>query len=264
MILTLDIGNSTIGVCGVERDDGYQVVFSGRMPTVREGTDYLPQLKGLLENGGIVPEDVEGIVLSSVVPCLDAPLSRAAETLLGKTPRRIGTDRGHGLSFAIPHPEKLGLDRVADAAWTVRNYPLPAVTVDLGTATAFNVLDGDGVFLGGLIAPGLETGLHALAARTAQLPELELSGPEALIGRDTQACMRSGAVNGTAAMIDGIAARVESELGRTVTLILTGGWARLVGPACLHPHVCDPWLLPKGLALLYDLHALEPARLKRI
>ena len=127
------------------------------------------------------------------------------------------------------------------------------MTVDLGTATTFNVLGENGVFLGGLIAPGLETGIHALASRTAQLPVLTLCPPEELIGRDTEACMRSGAVYGTAAMIDGIVSRVETELDRKVTLILTGGLAGLVEPFCLHSRVWDPQLLPKGLALLYDL-----------
>lgn len=253
MILTLDIGNTTIGVCGVERSGGYQVVFSDKLPSTEEETKLLPALEGLLRRAGTPLDQIEGAALSSVVPALDAPLIRAVRQLLGKTPVKIGTGHETGLTFAIPHPEKLGLDRVADAAWTARYYPLPAVTVDLGTATTFNVLDANGVFLGGMIAPGLETGCRALSSQTAQLPVVELSGPARLIGRDTQECIRSAAVNGTAAMIDGIAGRVEAELGRTVTLILTGGWARLVESACLHPHICDPWLLPKGLALLYDL-----------
>lgn len=254
MILTLDIGNTTIGVCGVERAAGYQVVFCEKLPTMRGRADYSPDLEELLRRAGALPEHVEGAVLSSVVPCLDAPLTQAAERLLGRTPVKIG-HRDAGLSFAIPHPEKLGLDRVAGAAWAVRHYPLPAVTVDLGTATTFNVLDAEGVFLGGMIAPGLETGLRALSAQTAQLPAVELRVPGALIGRDTEECMRSGAVYGTAAMIDGIAGRVEAELGQSAALILTGGGAQIVEPACLRPHIRDPWLLPKGLALLYDLHA---------
>ncbi len=254
MILTVDIGNTTVGVCGVERAGGYQVTFHGYLPTVRERTDYFPELEQLLLRAGASPERIEGAVLSSVVPCLDGPLAQAAERLLGKRPVKIGPDRETGLSFAIPHPEKLGLDRVADAAWAARHYPLPAVTVDLGTATTFNILGERAVFLGGLIAPGLETGVRALSARTAQLPAANLSGPAPLIGRDTQECIRSGALNGTAAMIDGIAARVEAELDRAVTLVLTGGWAPLVEPLCLHPHQCDPWLLPRGLALLYDLY----------
>lgn len=187
--------------------------------------------------------------MSSVVPRLDGPVSQAAEGLLGRAPVKI--QPGRGLPFAIPHPELLGLDRIADAVWAAKRYPLPVVTVDLGTATTFNVLNGEGVFLGGLIVSGLETGVKALTDRTARLPSVTLSRPEHLIGRDTEECMRSGAVTGTAALIDGITARIEAELG-PVTLVLTGGWADLVSPLCLHPHDSDPYLLPKGLALLYD------------
>lgn len=254
MILTLDIGNTTIGVCGVEREGtgDYRIVFSEKLPAVREEADDLPLLKAILEDTGTAAEDVEGIAFSSVVPCLNEPLCRAVERLLGKTPVKISPDCAGGLSFAIPHPEKLGLDRIADAAWAARRYPLPLITVDLGTATTFNVLDEKGVFLGGVIAAGVETGIAALSSRTAQLPAVELFIPERIIGKDTAECMRSGAVAGTAAMIDGLAARIEAELGQKATLVLTGGWAQMVEPLCLHPHVCDPWLLSKGLAFLYD------------
>lgn len=255
MILTLDIGNTTIGVCGLEQaEEDCWVLFSRKFPTPQDDSSLLPSLRALLEQTGTEPRHIEGAVLSSVVPRLEGPLAQAAERLLGKTPLLVGSHCKTGLTFAIPHPEQLGRDRVADAAWTARRYPLPAVTVDLGTATTFNVVDTGGVFLGGLILPGLETGVLALSSRTAQLPAVDLTGPERLIGRDTEECLRSGAVYGTAAMIDGITGRVEAELGRKTALILTGGWARLAASLCLREHVYDPWLLPKGLALLYDLN----------
>ena len=254
MILTLDIGNTTIGAAVMERAPAgdYRVVFEGKLPTVREQNGDTAQLEQLLASSGVDLRGIEGAALSSVVPCLDGPVSRAAERLLGSPPVRIGPHCAAGLRFGLPHPEQLGPDRLADAAWAVRHYPLPAVTVDLGTATTFNVLDGDGVFLGGLIAPGLETGLTALSGRAARLPRLKPAPPPRLIGQDPEACMLSGTVTGAAAMIDGIAARIEAELGRTAALILTGGWAELVSRLCLHPHIHDPWLLPKGLAWIYD------------
>lgn len=254
MILTLDIGNTTIGVCGVERTgpEDYRVRFSRKLPTLREQGDYREALAALLAAEG--NPSVEGAALSSVVPCLDRPVSLAAEALLGRAPVKI--QAGRGLAFAIPHPELLGLDRIADSVWAAKRYPLPVVTVDLGTATTFNVLDGEGVFLGGLIVPGLETGLNALTARAARLPTVTLAAPEHLIGRDTEECMRSGAVTGAAAMIDGITTRIEAELGQA-SLVLTGGGAELVSPLCFHPHDCDPYLLPKGLALLYDRSQLR-------
>ena len=256
MILTLDIGNTTVGVSGVEARGGdFRVLFGGKISSQAGEAECRDALKDLLDGNGVSAEDVEGIALSSVVPRLEGTVSGAAEALLGKRPVRIdAASAAGGLRFAIPHPERLGLDRIADAAWAARRYALPAVTADLGTATTFNVLGEGGVFLGGVIACGVETGVGALAERTAQLPRLTLGPPAALIGRDTEACMLSGAVYGAAALIDGIAGRVEAELGKAVTLILTGGWSKLAAPLCTHPHVWEPDLLPKGLALLYTLH----------
>lgn len=134
-----------------------------------------------------------------------------------------------------------------------------AVTVDLGTATTFNVIDEGGVFRGGAIAVGMATGLKALAAKTAQLPELRLDTVDSAIGKNTEACMESGAVIGAAAMIDGLVARIEQELGKPVTLVLTGGMARYAEPFCTHPHIYDPQLLAKGLMLLYEWNVERPA-----
>ena len=123
------------------------------------------------------------------------------------------------MTFSIPEPEKVGRDRLVDAAWAAAHYPLPVITVDLGTATTFNVIRENSVFCGGAIAPGLDMGLGALSERTAQLPRLDLQIPK---------------------------------LGSPATLILTGGAARFVEPLVLHPHIYDPNLLLKGLAFLCE------------
>ena len=129
------------------------------------------------------------------------------------------------------------------------------VTVDLGTATTFNVVDENRVFRGGVICPGLSTGLRALGERCAQLPQVHLSSPKNAIGTNTESCMLSGSVLGTAVLLDGITARIEEELGRPATLVVTGGLAKYVTPLCRHPLTYDPELLLKGLALLYQLNA---------
>lgn len=157
-----------------------------------------------------------------------------------------------GMTFSIPHPEKVGRDRLVDAAWAAAHYPLPVITVDLGTATTFNVIRENSVFCGGAIAPGLDMGLNALAERTAQLPRLALQTPERIIGRNTEECILSGTIAGMAAMLDGMVQRIEAELGSPATLILTGGAARFIEPLVLHPHIYDPDLLLKGLAFLCE------------
>ncbi len=115
-----------------------------------------------------------------------------------------------------------------DAAYAAANFPLPVVTVDLGTATTFNVVDENRVFRGGVICPGLSTGLRALGERCAQLPQVHLGSPKSAIGTNTEKCMLSGSVMGTAVLIDGMVQRIEEELGQPATLVVTGGLAKYV------------------------------------
>ena len=160
-----------------------------------------------------------------------------------------------GLTMGVPDPHTVGKDRLVDAAYAAAKFPLPVITVDLGTATTFNVVDEDRVFRGGVICPGLSTGLRALGERCAQLPQVRLGSPKSAIGVNTESCMLSGSVLGTAVLLDGIAQRIEEELGRPATLVVTGGLAKYVTPLCRHPLTYDPELLMKGLALLYQMNA---------
>lgn len=253
MILTLDIGNTTVGVGGAEPANGdYNILFGKKLTLSEEQTDYYKPLKELLKSSDISAANIEGAVLSSVVPSQTQPMISAVEKLIGTAPMVISHKDCHMLKFAVPQPEQLGTDRLADSAWAAVHYDLPLVTADFGTAATFNVIDENGIFLGGIIAAGAETALKAISSRGAQLPAVRLLPPKQLIGKNTEECMQSGAVIGMAAMTDGIAARAEKELGKAVTLILTGGCGELISPYCLYPHVYDPYLLIKGLAFLYD------------
>ena len=250
MILTIDIGNTTVALTGLERTDGdYSIVFAEKIPSDKDRSDFETPVERLLDGHFT---RIEGAALSSVVPELTASVCRAVERVTGISPAVISAKDCKSLIFAISEPERVGLDRIADSAWAAAHYPLPAVTVDLGTATTFNVIGAGGVFLGGMIAAGLQTSLNALSERAAQLPKLSLSPPERLIGRNTAECMLSGTVIGAAAMIDGMAARAEKELGAPVSLILTGGGAELAEPFLTYPHVYEPYLLAKGLAHIYS------------
>lgn len=250
MILTVDIGNTTIALTGLERISGdYNIVFAEKIPSNKGRRDFHTPVERLLDGHFA---HIEGTALSSVVPELTEPVCRAVERVTGKAPAVISAKDCKSLMFSVTEPEKVGLDRIADSAWAVSQYPLPAVTADFGTATTFNVIGVGGVFLGGMIAAGMQTSLNALSERAAQLPRLGLSFPERLIGRNTAECMLSGAVIGAAAMTDGIAARVERELGAPVSLIITGGGAELAEPFLTYPHVHEPYLPAKGLAYIYN------------
>ena len=230
---------------------------------------------------------VQAVAISSVVPADTPAAVRLAEKICPIPPVVISCRSDSGLSFEkLPFPGKLGNDRIADAVWAAACCPMPAMTADLGTATTINVVgpvkspEGEGqalhaealyaeykkrienrdllrpglrgIFLGGMIGAGVRTSLHALRTGTAQLPELEprLVEPGDLIGRDTDGCMLSSAVVGTAALIEGLATRVEEQLGMPVTLILTGGNARYVSPWIRRPFLYEPSLASKGAAVI--------------
>ncbi len=240
MILTIDVGNTTIALVGF--DSNTNVIFSDKIPS--DLNFYEPLKKAL---SGLT---VSCALISSVVPALTEPLSKAIYELYEIVPRVINAKMYSGiLSFAIPEPEKLGLDRIADSAWVALNYQLPAITVDLGTATTINVIGKDSVFLGGIIASGILTSLNSLCEHTAQLPKIDLDFPENVIGKNTRECMLSGAVYGAAAMIEGIVKRIEEEIGEQASCILTGGGAALVKPFLPSRFIYEPFLAARGIFL---------------
>lgn len=253
MILTIDIGNTTIGFCGmVPAEDGFTKRFSCKLNTAPhlDATSYTARLREMIPAQDIAA--LTGAALSSVVPELVSPVCQAVYQISGLRPICITAESDTSLRLGVCVPEKLGIDRIVDAAWAAHCVPLPLVTVDMGTATTMTVVDAKGVLRGGAIAPGLQTGLQALSSRCAQLPPIELRPPTSVIGTDTEESMRVGTIMAAAAMIDGLVQRVEAELQQPCSLVLTGGLAHHVEGYCLHHHRYDPDLLHKGLAFLYE------------
>ena len=214
MILAIDIGNTTVALGGIR--DG-RVCFVAHMDTVRTRTaaEYRAEMDKIFAHRRHPerPMRFEGAVLTSVVPQITGALAECARHYTGKKPVIVSPDIRTGLTMGVPDPHAVGKDRLVDAAYAAANFPLPVVTVDLGTATTFNVVDEDKVFRGGVICPGLSTGLRALGERCAQLPQVHLSSPKSAIGVDTEKCMLSGSVLGAAVLLDGITQRIEEELG---------------------------------------------------
>ena len=261
MILAIDIGNTTVALGGIK--DG-RVCFVAHMDTVRTRTaaEYRAEMEKVFSHRRHPerPMRFEGAVLTSVVPQITGALAECARHYTGKKPVIVSPDIRTGLTMGVPDTHTVGKDRLVDAAYAAAKFPLPVITVDLGTATTFNVVDEDRVFRGGVICPGLSTGLRALGERCAQLPQVRLGSPKSAIGVNTESCMLSGSVLGTAVLLDGITQRIEEELGRPATLVVTGGLAKYVTPLCRHALTYDPELLMKGLALLYQLNAPQPPR----
>lgn len=250
MILTIEIGNSTITLGGVE---GKDIRFECRINTDRVKTSdtYCIDLKTLFEIYGVELDAIEGVIISSVVPQVLNSVRTAIRKLLGKEPLVVGPGLKTGLNIRLENPDQMGAGLVAADVAALREHQPPLIIIDMGTATSISVLDQTGAHLGGCLCPGMKISLEALTAKTSLLPGIHLDHPGKVLGRNTADAMRSGIMYGTAAMLDGMIDRFREELGCEFTIIATGGLAKRVVPLCRHEIIYDHHLVAKGLAALY-------------
>ena len=251
ILLTVDIGNTNIVVGCL---DGDKLNFTARLSTGRSKTpeEYAMLLIQLLSLYHVGREELEGSIVSSVVPVLYPVFRQALATVLGRPPLLVGPGLRTGLNIRYDNPAQLGSDLVVDAVAAYAQYPAPVLVFDMGTATTLSVISEKGDYLGGMIMPGLRLSVDALSSRTSYLPSISFDQPRFLIGTSTEECMRSGAVYGHAAILDGIADRVEEALNQKCTMVTTGGLAALVTPYCRRNAIYDETLLLKGLQILYE------------
>ena len=251
MILAIDIGNTNIVVGCIEEK---KIYFIERISTNHTKTEleYAIDLKTILDIHHIKRPDIEGAIISSVVPQITNAVKLAVEKILKKQPMILGPGVKTGLNIGLDNPGEMGADRVADAVAALAQYPVPLVIVDMGTATTISVLDDRKRYIGGMIMPGVRISLDALTARASQLSGISIEEPKRLIGRNTVDCMKSGILYGNAAAVDGIVDRIEEELGQKVTVIATGGMSRKIIPHCKREMILDCDLLLKGLQVIYD------------
>ncbi len=250
MILAVDIGNSNIVIGAIEDE---QIRFEARLRTdaTKTSDEYCIDVKMILEVYGVEAAQVEGVIISSVVPQVLNSIKTAILKLTGKTPLVVGPGLKTGLNIKIENPAQTGADLVVGSVAALREHKAPIIVIDMGTATTVTVLDETGAFIGGSICPGVKISMDALTDRTALLPGLQLDQPKRAIGRNTIDCMRSGIMLGNSCMLDGLIERMEEELGRKATVVATGGIARFIIPMCRTPIIYDKDLLLKGLAILY-------------
>ena len=247
MILTIDIGNSNITI-GAYRGDA--LLFLTRMGTDRSKMpdEYAIAIHSLLRLYGYHGSDLEGAVISSVVPPLSASLKQAITRIKPVRILTVGPGIKTGLHIAIDNP-----DLVCVSVAALEKYPLPSIVIDMGTATTISAMDRHGKMLGGSILPGVRISLEALTARTAQLPQIDLSAPpQSVIGANTIDCMKSGVLYGTASMLDGMIDRYRAELGEDLTVIATGGLAKSITALCHNDMVLDENLVLEGLRILFQ------------
>lgn len=251
MILTVDIGNSNISFGGFSND---RLVFSSCISTSATMTsdECAAKLLGLFRFKLKTETKIRGAIIASVVPPLNSVMKQALRELFDIEPLVVGPGIKTGLSIHCDAPSSVGADLICAAVAARSKYPLPALIIDIGTATKMIRVSKDGVFDGVSIIPGVLMGLDALAEKTAQLPKISLDEPSAVIAKNTVEAMRSGAVFGNASMIDGMIDRICEESGADFTLIATGGLAQTVIPHCRHELIFDRHLVLEGLLGIYS------------
>ncbi len=255
MILTLDIGNTNIKTALFE---GMEMKEYWRLSTNRNRTsdEYGMAMMNLLKHYDIDVAQVEGIMMSSVVPQVNFTIEHMCRNYFGMEPMKIEPGVKTGINIKYENPRELGSDRIANAVAAYELYGGPCITIDFGTATSFGAISARGEFLGGAICPGLKLAADALTERTAKLPRFELVKPDNVIGRNTVANMQAGIVYGYIGQIKYLVDRMKREMGvEGIKVIATGGLAVLVAGESSAIDVMDGLLTLKGLRLIYEKNA---------
>ena len=251
MILAIDVGNTNI-VLGIIENGEIQNVVRIHTDLRETGTEYAIKLRQVTDFYGIDLKSFEGAIISSVVPPVTESLRLAVESLIGKKPLIVAPGMKTGMNVRIDDPSTMAGDLVVGSVAAIACYGAPLIVIDMGTATTMVLIDNEGSYRGGAIIPGVKLSYAALSAGASLLPDISITAPKKCIATNTVDSMRSGAVYGTAAMLDGMIDRMEEELGEKCRVIATGGIAQFVTPYCKHEILCDNDLLLKGLWVLYQ------------
>ncbi len=255
MLLAVDVGNTNtvVGVCvaGEVRD-----AFRITTPATWTRDDVGLLVRGLLDGAGYGAAPGQRLagsaVLCSVVPSVTGAWEACLESLFGEPPVVVSARTAVGLEILYRDPYSVGGDRLADAMAVLKHYTAPAIVVDLGTATTFDVIDAEGRYLGGVIAPGVVTGAQELFRRAARLAAVELSLPDRVVGQSTEESIQSGVLYGAGGQVDGIVRRIIDEQQFAPTVIATGGLAPLVAQVSETITVVDEELTIKGLLAIHE------------
>ncbi|WP_325246979.1 type III pantothenate kinase [Dysosmobacter sp.] len=253
MLLAIDVGNSTTSVGLFDREKNLRFLAYLDTDSRKTADQISIDLMNLFTLYHYNYQDVTGAIFCSVVPPLNFMMSKALTRLLGKPPMMVGPGVRTGLNLRMENQVQVGADIVADAVAALERFEPPIITIDMGTATTIGVIDAQRNYVGGMLLPGVNVSLEALSRRAAQLPAISLQHPKAVIGKNTEDCMRAGIVYGTAGMLDGIIERIRGEFGgREISVVATGGNAPVIVKYCKTPIVYDKFLLMNGLWAIYQ------------
>lgn len=251
MIFTLDIGNTNIKTALF---NGTEMVKYWRVSTNRiySSDEYGILLTNLFAHEGLSPEQVTGIIISSVVPTINFTIEHMCQNYFHLAPMFVVPGIKTGINIRYEHPRELGSDRIANAVSAYENYGAPVIFIDFGTATTFGVVGEGGVFLGGAICPGIKLASEALVSGTAKLPRFELTRPDSVIGRTTLANLQSGMYYGYVGLVRNIVHQMKQELGKPCTVVATGGMAAMIAEESHVIDQLDGLLTLKGLRAIWE------------
>jgi len=254
MILVFDVGNTetTIGLFDGEALRGHWRVMTD---VARTPDEIALLIRALLASEDIDRALVDQAAIGSVVPALTAPLAEACELAVGTAALVIDARSPLPIRLDVEEPLTVGTDRIVNTLAASRLYARDTIVVDLGTATTYDCITADGVFLGGVIAPGVRTSAETLFRRTSKLPATEIAPPARVIGRRTEECIRAGVVFGSAEAIDGLVRRIKAEWPGTAVpfVVATGGLAGTFQPFCRELDLVEPYLTLQGLRIAHEL-----------
>jgi len=251
VLLAIDVGNTQTHVGMFQGDE---LVQHWRFATTRFATadELAAVLAGLLDLRELKFDDVEAAMVSAVVPTLAHEYDQMVKRYFGGRGLLVGPDIKSGMPIRIDRPQELGADRLANAIAAYDRVGGACIAVDFGTAINYDVVSATGEYLGGVISPGIEISLEALAARAARLPRVDIEEPRHAIGKGTEEAIQAGVVYGFAGQVDAILARIREELGEEATAIATGGFAQAIVPFCEQVDEVDDRLTLQGLKLIWE------------
>lgn len=251
MLLAVDAGNTQTQV-GLF--DGERLVEHWRLATVRDATtdELAVTLTNLLELRGGKLDGVDGAIVSSVVPALSLEYERISERYLDGGLLIVSPALKTGMPIRIDNPHQLGTDRLVNAVAAYDRCRAACIVVDFGTSLNYDVVSAAGEYLGGVISPGVDISAEALWERAAKLVKVDIEPPATVIGKNTEAAIRSGIVYGFAGQVDGVVARLREELAEEATAIATGGHAQVIAPYCETVDEVDEFLTLTGLRLIWE------------